>query len=187
MKAFLYFLSKTDTDIIRHCPSSTRQTHLTLGFFVLMTGMLAFISGSFAISNMFVHENAMGRPQMAMTGWILSPVIGIIYATFIMAIDREIVSATTRWAVIFRLPLAIAITLIVSLPVELQLFESKLLKQLTDAQKNENDGLVAKLNETYNTSHINVRIQKLENLKDGRRYGTSILGKHQGKRSKGER
>ena len=145
MKKVLYFLSKTDPDLVRKCPAYTQSLQLSMGFFVIMTGIMALISGSFAISNMFVHENSIGRPEITNFGWFCSVTTGAIYASFIMAIDREIVSATTKWAVIFRLPLAFIVAIVVSLPVELKLFEGQLNKYLQSDHKSSSDGLKKEL------------------------------------------
>ena len=57
MKKFLLFLSKTDNDILKHCTKFTTDIQVSLGIFVLFTGVLALFSGSYAISNMFVFED----------------------------------------------------------------------------------------------------------------------------------
>lgn len=148
MRKFLYFLSKTDADVVERCPQHSRNIQLTLGFFVLLTGLLAFISGTYAISNMFVHADPdSGRPIMSPLGWPASVVLGAIYSVFIMAIDREIVSAADKRAAIFRLPLAIVISLVVSVPVELQLFNSRIEKQILARGAIADDNLRTRLNE----------------------------------------
>lgn len=142
MNKFIYFLSKTDKDLVQHCPQNTRSIQLALGFFVLLTGLLGFFSGTYAVSNMFIHEDsATGRPIMAVWGWPASIVLGIIYAVFIMAIDREIVSAADKRAAVFRLPLAIVISFVVSVPVELQLFESRIEEQILESGRMSHDSL----------------------------------------------
>lgn len=125
--------------IIRYCPFSAKAVQLSLGAFVLFTGLLAFVSGSYAISNMFITEDANHLPVMAMYGWIVSCLLGLLYASMIVAIDREIVAATTKWAVLARIPLAIVISLVVSIPIELQIFEGKILtKMLTTGREERN-------------------------------------------------
>jgi hypothetical protein len=161
-----YFLSKTDEKVVRNCPESTKNIHATMGFFVLITGVVAFISGSYAISNMFIHENPInGRPEMIQFGWVYSMLIGGVYATFIMAIDREIVSANTRWAAALRIPLAVVISLIVSVPVELQIFEAKINKHLAERHNIENDSLIRKLEHRNRISEIETEIKHLKEKK----------------------
>lgn len=163
MIKLFFFLSKTDESIICHCPSSTRNIHATMGFFVLITGLMAFVSGSYAISNMFIHENLLtGRPQLIQFGWLYSMILGAVYASFIMAIDREIVSASTKWAATLRIPLAIIIGLIVSVPVELQIFEAKINKHLIQKHNVENDSLIQKINADNRIPEIQKEIKELE-------------------------
>ncbi len=146
MTNFLFFLSKTDTSIIRNCSPATRNIQFTLGFFVLLTGVLAFLSGGYAASNLFIHEYALtGKPQMEPLGWLYAVLIGLVYTVFIMAIDREVVAASNKWAVILRIPLAIIISIIVSVPVELQLFEGRITKKLLENAKADNDHLEEQL------------------------------------------
>jgi hypothetical protein len=141
MIKILFFLSKTDESLIRFCTPNTRNIQAALGFFVLLTGIMAFISGSYAISNLFIYESAStGKPEMMTGGGIISILLGIIYAVLIMAIDREIVAASSKYAVIARIPLAVIISMIISLPVEIQLFESRINKKLlSDIQKENKD------------------------------------------------
>jgi hypothetical protein len=137
-----------------------------MGFFVIMTGIMAFISGSYAISNMFLHANPInGKPIMAPTGWLISFVIGLVYACFIMAIDREIVSSNTRWAAAIRIPLAIVISLIVSVPVELQIFDARINKHLLQSHIAENDNLRSKLESRNRLKEIESAIDQVERQK----------------------
>lgn len=148
MRKFLLFLSKTDTSVIAKCSEATKNIQASLGFFVLLTGILAFISGSLAVSNMFITADAItGKPQMAFVGWLFSGIIGLVYATLIMAIDREIVAASTKWAVVLRIPLAIIISLVISVPIELQLFDARITKRLVENMRVENQQLAEKVHQ----------------------------------------
>lgn len=168
MKHVLYFFSKTDSGIIEHCPASTKNIHATLGFFVLMTGIMAFVFGSYAISNMFIHENpATSQPEMMKHGWRYAFILGSIYATFIMAIDREIVSASSKWAAIFRIPLAVVISLVVAVPVELQIFEGRINRHLIGQHREDNDALKNKLNVQNRILQLEADIKNIEVLKQG--------------------
>ena len=148
MYRILLFFSKTDNSIIRHCNSGVINIQASLGFFVLLTGVLAFISGSLAVSHMFIQVDGFGKPQLGIGGWVFSCLIGFIYAVLIMAIDREIVSASTKWAVLLRVPLAIVISIIISIPIEIQLFSGRINKKLLANVRVENENLAAHVHET---------------------------------------
>lgn len=148
MRKFLLFLSKTDETVITKCSEATKNIQASLGFFVLLTGILAFISGILAVSNMFINTDVVsGKPQMAFLGWLFASIIGLVYATLIMAIDREIVAASTKWAVVLRIPLAIIISLVISVPIELQLFDARITKKLVENMRIENQQLADKVHE----------------------------------------
>ncbi|MXV14804.1 DUF4407 domain-containing protein [Hufsiella ginkgonis] len=157
-----YFLSKTDQGIVRHCTAITKNIQATLGFFVLLTGTMALVSGTYAISNMFIREDAgTGQPAMMPMGWFYSAILGTVYCIFIVAIDREIVSASNKIAALLRLPLAIIISLIVSTPIEMQLFDARLVARLQEEDRQVNKPLADRL--TGNTERIITLLDSTEN------------------------
>jgi hypothetical protein len=125
LEKFLYWLSKTDPDIVEQCPKNVKMNQMAMGISVLLTGILAFFSGSFAIQTVF--EN-----------WVASYFVGLIYAAIIITIDREIVSAASKKAALIRFPIAILVGLIVATPLELKIFEQRLDQELNRQGKNEN-------------------------------------------------
>lgn len=154
MNNLLYFLSRTDRTIVMNCPPYARAVRQGLGVFVLLTGVLAWISGSYAISNMFLHESPDGGPPvMTPGGWLISAALGLVYAVFIMAIDREVVAATSRKMALVRLPLVAVISVVISKPVEMRLFGSSIEQQLKQ-KTNYNDSIIR-----YDVS---VELRKLE-------------------------
>lgn len=139
MKQLFFFLSKTDQDIIRHCPMSAQNNQVSLGIFVLFTGLFAFVSGSFAVSMAFIKTGADGKPlPLDDTAIVISCLVGCLYSLTIMAIDREIVSSQSKAMTLFRFPLAIMIGLVISVPIELQLMDARIEKQLRQAHIDEN-------------------------------------------------
>jgi len=100
-----------------------------LGLMVLLTGILAFFSGTYAIYTAFAsHEWAI----------VAALPLGLVYCTMIIAFDREIVGAQDKRAVLFRLPLAFVIGFIVSVPLELRLLEDSVNKRLNTASQEDN-------------------------------------------------
>ena len=91
----LFALSKTDTKLIKLCSDNAYKTQAGYGLFILIIGIFAFFSSSYAL-----------KTTLDISGVYF---IAAIYATLIMMIDREIVSAAnkSRVMIITRLVLAI--------------------------------------------------------------------------------
>jgi ABC-type transport system involved in multi-copper enzyme maturation permease subunit len=93
------------------------MTQTSIGFMVLITGVFAFISSFFAIQSTFKSNAA-------------AFFIACVYSVAIMAFDREIVSATNKWALALRVPFAILIGLVISFPLEMKLLEGRITAQI---------------------------------------------------------
>ena len=138
MKRLLLYLSKTDDDILRFCPKSSEYQQTSMGAFVLFTGILAFFSATYAASNLFLESAGEGQvPLLSFRGLLLSMMIGLLYAMMIMAIDREIVSATQKWAVAFRAPLALIIGVVIAVPLEVKLLEPNIIEEIRNQEYQE--------------------------------------------------
>jgi len=138
LETFLQFLSKTDQDALRSkcCTKVASMTQTSLGLMVLLTGILAFFSGSYGIYTAFAgHDWAV---------FVAIP-LGLVYCTMIIAFDREIVGAQDKRAVLFRLPLAFVIGFIVAVPLELRLLEDSVNKRLNMASQEENKLILDRL------------------------------------------
>lgn len=141
---FLLFLSKTDQELLSHCPPATRSNQTALGIFVLFTGLLATASGAFAVSNLFLEPvPGQALPQLPLIGLLFSILIGLFYGAIILFIDREIVSASSKWGVVLRVPLAILIGLVIAVPLELKLLEGRISQQIIEKEQGYNQSLQA--------------------------------------------
>lgn len=139
MKAFLLFLSKTDKNLIKECPRSAVNNQMALGAFVLLTGIFALLSGTYAVSTLFAqYDPDLHRPVVTSVGIVKAFLLGIVYCTMIMAIDREIVAASSKTSILIRLPLAFFVGIIVAVPMEMKLFEGRIDKQLFINFQNDN-------------------------------------------------
>lgn len=131
LQRFFQFLSKTDRDAMNSpcCTRVARMTQTSLGIMVLLTGVLAFFSGSYAIYTAFANH-----------AWapFVATALGLLYCFMIIIFDREIVGAQVKRAVWVRLPLAIIIGFIVAVPLELRLLQDSIDKQLVVLSQKEN-------------------------------------------------
>lgn len=124
----LFALSKTDCNLIQLCSDTAYKTQAGYGLFVLIVGIFAFFSSSYALST-----------TLDVSGVYL---IATVYATLIVLIDREIVSVTNknRLMVAVRLVLAVFIGLVVSVPIELRIFDTQIRQQLKAMENSDNRG-----------------------------------------------
>ena len=124
----LFALSKTDRNLIQLCSDTAYKTQAGYGLFVLIVGIFAFFSSSYALST-----------TLDVSGVYL---IAAVYATLIVLIDRENVSVTTknRAMVAVRLVLAVFIGLVVSVPIELRIFDTQIRQQLKAMENSDNRG-----------------------------------------------
>jgi hypothetical protein len=154
IQRFFQFLSKTDLDAINSpcCTRVARMTQTSLGVMVLLTGVLAFFSGSYAIYTAF-GNHAWGQ-------FVAVP-LGILYAAMIIVFDREIVGAQVKKAVWIRLPLAIAIGFIVAVPLELRLLQDSIDKHLIVMSQSENGDARTRLKAKLDAQ--DVRTRELQN------------------------
>jgi hypothetical protein len=131
----LFALSKTDCQLIQLCSDTAYKTQAGYGLFVLLVGIFAFFSSSYALST-----------TLDISG--VYP-IAFVYATLIVLIDREIVSVTNKNRVVVgvRLLLAVFIGLVVSVPIELRIFDSQILQQLKATENADNRDYMAEKQE----------------------------------------
>jgi hypothetical protein len=179
---FFQFLSKTDQDALnaRCCSKSVRMTQTSLGVMVFVTGTLAFFSGSYAIYTAFS-----GSPWAT----VLTIPIGILYSFMIMVFDREIVSATNKYAVIVRFPLALAIGLIVAVPLEMRLLQDSIEKEIKRISMTENKEVIATMdNEEASVkkrkreleeaiTHYREEVTKWQNAMEAETVGRQLAGR----------
>lgn len=132
---FFQYLSKTDQDAVSSpaCSKSARMTQTMLGVMVFITGVFAFLSAAFAINTAFNNVQ-------------LAVLVGILWGLMIIWFDRAIVASANKWTVMIRLPIALIIGFSVSIPLEIQILEGRLVKFLADKSKIENKDVIDRRN-----------------------------------------
>lgn len=144
----LLWLSKTDTDLYIKSPKNVRNTRTSFGFLVLFTGVFAFLTASYFIRTLFhQYDPATHTFTVSTYALVVSYLIGVLFAAGIVAIDREIVSAGSKISAALRLPLAIIIGLVVSIPLKVLMFSEQINKELTLSAQVENVEHIDRRNE----------------------------------------
>lgn len=127
----LWFSAGADFEALKDDRCATeRGTYAIIGAAVILTAVLAFISGSYALNTVFKD------PQLSM-------MVGALYALIIFNFDRLVVSSIRRNRGFFsallsaapRILVALVIGVIVSKPLELRLFEGEIKADLADQER----------------------------------------------------
>jgi hypothetical protein len=161
IQRFLWRIACTDEEAVVLCSPVTQSYQATAGTMVLITGVLAFISGSYAINQ--VVRNA-----------FLAVMLGCVYAAGIMSMDRYIVSARGNRASWFRFPLAIIIAVVVAVPLELRLLEQRIDQELLRMERGENRDVEQRRNRQLD--ELQSRIAGLEQSAAGHRHAIDEWG-----------
>jgi hypothetical protein len=149
------FCSAANQDILRRCPSSEHHKYASIGATVFFTGVLAALSGGYALYTVF------NSVWMAIA-------LGIFWGALIFNLDRFIVSTIKKGErksdqilqVIPRTLLAIFLAIVISKPLELKIFEQEINETLHYAGVEKLEGI----NTLYDkkVQHRNVSIQQLK-------------------------
>lgn len=127
----LIIASKTCPETLAKSSRKSKIDQKTLGFFVLLTATFAFISGYYALTTIFGDwDPIQSRYYLYQNQQIIVTVIALLYALMILMIDREIVSAKSKLAVLYRLPLAIIVGVVIAVPLKMKVFEDRINQQI---------------------------------------------------------
>jgi hypothetical protein len=154
---FFQFFSKTDRRVIVLCTDFCRKTQTSYGIFVLLTGVFAFLSCMYAVNTTF-EDFTVAAP------------VALLYSMVIVFIDREIVSGQKKSAILPRLALAAAVGFVISVPLEMRLFQARIDQELRRMYNDENGAGLADLQRRDDA--FQQRVDAVEN--DIRTYGQNI-------------
>ena len=183
----LFLLSKTDKKIISRCNDRTKMHQRALGLFVLLTALFAFFSGYYALTTIFgIWDEFSQSYALNYKEMIIVFACAFLYAMMIAAIDREIVSAKNKGAALLRIPLAIMIGIVISVPIKIKILEGRINQQIRGEQvsrnlpyKQEKDKFIASIDSTINNLELQISYytnQKLEQQKRMEAEDIGILG-----------
>jgi hypothetical protein len=152
---FLIFCSGSSEDILEQCPNSEWIKYTSIGATVLLTSIIAVLSSFFAF-------------QMIFSSFLICAPLSILWGLIIFNLDRYIVSSFRKNGEplkeliqsIPRLFLAVVIALVISKPLEIEVFRSEIKQSLVESRKKSMNALEA----NYLKS-IQVTDQKINELK----------------------
>jgi hypothetical protein len=127
---FFWWCSGANQDVLMECPQSEHNKYVGIGATVFFTGVLATLSGGYALFSVFKSV----YPAIA---------FGIIWGLVIFNLDRFIVSTLRKdelfWnefkLVLPRLVLAVILAIVISKPLELKIFEKEIAQKVEEQQR----------------------------------------------------
>lgn len=177
---FLWFLATSDTAVLEKVQDNTEKIwHSIIGTFVLITGIFAFITGSFTANLLINPVEGMAKSP---SDWLIPLGAGLIWALLIITIDRLLIASIASERknkyqapsssydtegetphihsgnsvskglksfsfILLRLGIALLISLIITKPFELWLFQDQIDKEgisiAHDEIKKSQEGLIS--------------------------------------------
>ena len=139
IKAFLLFSSGAHQSILDRCPTDMNR-YAAIGATVFFTGLLAFISASYALYSVF-------------NSWAVAILLGVVWGVMIYNLDRLIVLSLRSTGSFFRdllmamprIALALLFAIVISTPLELRIFNNEIEGELilmNEEQRNTQEEVV---------------------------------------------
>lgn len=124
IREFLLYSSGVNRAILKRCPSD-EERYVAIGAAVFFTGLLAFISATYAL-------------HMVFNSYVIAVILGLIWGLMIYNLDRFIVlslrSTGSAWRdsliAVPRIILALIFAIVISTPLELRIFQNEIESEL---------------------------------------------------------
>lgn len=150
IQRFLCICAGVDKEILKQCPTEWNK-YTGIGATILFTGILASLSGGYALYTIFRKGDLTQFDTSALLPAIL---FGILWGLIIFNLDRFIVSTFRKsevnvwWKKIGRellqasprIILAIIIAIVISKPIEIKIFEKRLVEQINNNMLSTKEG-----------------------------------------------
>lgn len=131
MTRLLYFLSNTDEALIARCPDSAKRAQMAKGAYILFTALLTVLFLSYGV---FVSSKS-----------FLLATTGLACGVLNLFVLRALFSARSKTAALSGLLLAIFTGLVLSVPLELRLFQGSIDKEILKRPFAERDARISEL------------------------------------------
>lgn len=147
---FFLYCSGSSLSILKRTPSEINK-HVGIGGTIFFTGLLANLSGGYALFSVF--DNI-----WAAIGF------GIVWGLMIFNLDRFIVSSMRKtnsfWKqftmAIPRIILASFLAVVISKPLELRIFQKEINKELVEINQENQKTLKSKIDSTYQSNNADL-------------------------------
>ena len=180
LKKFLWWCAGIDEQTILQCPTEWAK-YASMGATILLTGVLASISGGYALYTVFRNGNLDAVDNDAL---LPSIAFGILWGTIIFNLDRYIITSFTKsletnpakrigYDLLHATPriiVAFIIAITISKPIEVKMFENRLRVQIEANKKIEQRDNLKDYNDMYGIDRqkqeINQTIQTIDSLQN---------------------
>ena len=145
LERFFLMCSGSNPAVLKKSPTDINK-YIGIGATIFFTGVLAFIASAYAIHTVF-------------DSWIASLGFGLIWGLMIFNLDRYIVSSMKRqgsalqdfFTALPRLVLAVIISIVISKPLELKIFEKEINAELISMEQEVYKTQEQKVQERYDS------------------------------------
>lgn len=169
IKKFFLICSGSDLGILSTPECSIElNKHIGIGATILSTALLASLSGGYALFTVF-NPIGTGGTEYSLRGYLFPIGFGLLWGAIIFNLDRYIVSTIRKHAIptglpfrewlrwkfgefariLPRLMLAIFISIIITRPIELKMFETEIRKEMLRQTSNELADMTAKIDREF--------------------------------------
>lgn len=175
LSKFQYFLcscSGVDKVVLKECPTEWNK-YTGIGATILFTGILASLSGGFALYSVFRDGHL---TQIDVSALFPAFMFGILWGLIIFNLDRFIISTFRKYESVIwwketgkellqaspRIILAIIIAIVISKPIEIKIFESRLAEQIKKNEINSKKNNAFEFENIYGVSDKENRISNID-------------------------
>ncbi|MCI4670804.1 MAG: DUF4407 domain-containing protein [Bacteroidia bacterium] len=159
VKRFFFACAGAYTRILEACPSEHTK-YVGIGATIFLTACLAILSGSFAIFTLVQNVP-------------ISIMFGLLWGALIFNLDRYIVSSIRKdgraWAEIGlampRLILAVLISVVITKPIEVELFRNQINSELLSYTNQIQKEKVAQLDNRLGLDSIRLELKRLDSIR----------------------
>lgn len=169
---FLCICAGVDKEVLKQCPTEWNK-YTGIGATILFTGILASLSGGFALYTVFRNGDLTNTDVSALFPAFM---FGVLWGLIIFNLDRFIVStfrkyeSDTWWVKTGkellqaspRIILAIIIAIVISKPIEIKIFESRLAEQIKKNEILSKKSNASEFDNIYGISNTEGRITKID-------------------------
>ena len=152
---FFLFCSAADIELLKKCPNSEHQKYAGVGATVFFTGLLACASGGYALYTAFDEI------------W-LSLLLGMFWGLLVFNLDRFLVSTMKKGRGMLkeliqitpRLLLSVLLAFVISVPLELKIFEEEIKESMYYAGAQKLDALDANYDKRLEQRQLRIDVLK---------------------------